>query len=289
MKREIESAGGASTVFRASSVEGATDKEIIAAFQTARNAEFAVISSALEKLRARVQEQSHGKRLSPARLAVHETELDRLHNELQRVIANDFFQTKGRSAAVNTYERAKKSIRGLTEATSRRKAKHADKGGVLTVADYQGRRWVTRQNIHVDRIASAWLIKRFIDKHPRFYFAGEDATVENAIPFDMFGAEFTHHGDDCTFETMLKRFGLTEIKGLRELSEIVHDVDLKDDKFNRLEAAGVNTILNGLSESLQDDRKLLNEASVILDGLFVVLDKGESKNRSGAKKRTKKR
>ena len=149
---------------------------------------------------------------------------------------------------------------------------------------------MTRQNIHIDRLASAWLIKQFIDKRPRFYFVAEGETVENAIPFDMFGAEFTHHGDDCTFETMLKSFSLMEIKGLRELAEIVHDIDLKDDKFNRLEAAGVNTILNGLSESLQDDRKLLNQASMIFDGLFAVLDKGKNKNRSGAKKRrTKKR
>ena len=119
----------------------------------------------------------------------------------------------------------------------------------------------------------AWLIKQFVDKHPRFYFVAEGETVPNAIPFDMFGAEFTHHGEDCTFETMLKRFGLSEVKGLRELGEIVHDVDLKDDKFQRLEAAGVNAVINGLSETCPDDRKRLQQATVIFDSLFRLLDK----------------
>jgi len=156
----------------------------------------------------------------------------------------------------------------------------------LAVEDYQGRRWVTRRNIHIDRLASAWLIKQFIDKHPRFYFVAEGEKVENAIPFDMFGADFTHHGEDCTFETMLKRFGLADIKGLRELAEIVHDIDLKDDKFQRLEAGGVKAIVDGLSETFADDRKRLQQASVIFDGLFRLLDKqSPKKQRRPAPKR----
>jgi hypothetical protein len=89
----------------------------------------------------------------------------------------------------------------------------------------------------------------------------------------MFGAEFTHHGEDCTFETMLKRFGLSENKGLRELAEIVHDIDLKDDKFHRLEAAGLNAIIDGLSKVLRDDRKLLQQTSIVFDGLHALLSK----------------
>ena len=89
----------------------------------------------------------------------------------------------------------------------------------------------------------------------------------------MFGAEFTHQGEDCTFETLLKQFGLSDLQGLRDLAEIVHDIDLKDDKFNRLEAAGLNAIINGLSESLRDDRKLLQQTSAIFDGLFALFGK----------------
>ena len=163
------------------------------------------------------------------RLAAHETELDRLHADLERVLANDFFEAKGRAVAVNAYERCQKLLRA-SPAPIARSSRSSVKGNALTAHDYQGRRWVTRPNIHIDRLASAWLIRQFIDKRPRFYFVGEGEQIENAIPFDMFGAEFTHHGEDCTFETMVKRFGLTHIKGLRELGEIVHDIDLKDDK-----------------------------------------------------------
>ncbi len=130
--------------------------------------------------------------------------------------------------------------------------------------------------MHIDRLASAWLIKQFIDKRPRFYFVADGQTIERAIPFDMFGAEFTHHGEDCTFETMLKRFGLNDNKALSELGQIVHDIDLKDDKFHRLEAAGLNSIINGLSDTLRDDRKLLQQCSVIFDGLLTVLSKETS-------------
>lgn len=274
LKQEIESAGGEAAVFRAGSVAGATDEEIVKAFRDARNAEFAEIAAELDGLTGRIREQSRAKHLSPGRLATHESELDKFHSELEHLIANDFFEANGRASALAAYERAQKTLRA-SEHPSKKQSKEKD--GALSIADYQGRRWVTRRNIHIDRLASAWLIKQFIDKRPRFYFVAEGETVENAIPFDMFGAEFTHHGEDCTFETMLKRFGLTEIKGLRELAEIVHDIDLKDEEFHRLEAAGLNTVINGLSEHLRDDRKLLQQASVIFDGLFTLLDKGREK------------
>src|SRR5205807_8032323 len=94
------------------------------------------------------------------------------------------------------------------------------KSGTLDLANYQGPRWMTRRNLPIDRLASAWLIRQFVDKRARFYFVAEGQTVEGAIAFDMFGAEFTHHGEDCTFEALLKRFGLSDSKGLREIAEI---------------------------------------------------------------------
>ena len=282
LKQEIESAGGEAAVFRADSVEGATDKEIISTFRKARDEEFAEIASGLDDLAGSVREQTRGKHLSAGRLAVQETDLDRMHAELERVIANDFFQTKGRAAALNAYQRCQAIIRA-SQAPADKPRKALAKSNTLATRDYQGRRWVTRRNIHIDRLASAWLIKQFIDKHPRFYFVGEGETVQNAIPFDMFGAEFTHHGEDCTFETMVKRFGLGDVKGLRELREIIHDVDLKDDKFQRLEAPGLNAIINGLSETFPDDRKRLQQANVIFDGLFRLLDKQPEKKQQKSK------
>ena len=282
LKQEIEAAGGEATVFRAGSVEGATDKEIIGAFRKARDEEFAALTAEFDGLTGRIREQSRAKHLSPARLAAHETELDRLHSELERVSANDFFEAKGRATALTAYERCQKAIR-LSQPPAMKTASASRKSGVLPVADFQNRRWVTRRNLHIDRLASAWLISQFIDKRPRFHFVADGETLEGAIPFDMFGAEFTHQGEDCTFETLLKRFGLSDIQGLRDLAEIVHDIDLKDDKFNRLEAVGLNAIINGLSESLRDDRKLLQQTGTIFDGLFTLFGKQAKPVRSRRK------
>ena len=279
LKQEIESAGGEAAVFRAGSVEGTTDEEIIAAFRKARDEEFGEVSAGLDGLAGALREHTRGKHLSAGRLATHEADLDRLHSELERVMAIDFFNAKGRGGALAAYERAQQAIRASQ--TSSKKTSAKTKLGALSIADYQSLRWMTRRNIHIDRLASAWLIRQFIDKRPRFYFVAEGQTIEGAIGFDMFGAEFTHHGEDCTFETMLKRFGLGGDKGLREIAEIVHDMDLKDDKFHRLEAAGVNAIINGLSKVLRDDRKLLQECSAIFDGLYAILGERTKKQKTG--------
>ncbi len=283
LKQEIEAAGGEATVFRAGSVEGATDAEIIAAFRKARDEEFAAVAVEFDGLTGAIREQSRGKQLSAGRLTAHETEIDKLHAELERIAANDFFGARGRTVAFNAYERSQKAIRGAQGPAGKTAPRQA-KSGTLDLANYQGRRWVTRRNLHIDRLASAWLIKQFIDKRPRFYFVADGETLEDAIPFDTFGAEFTHHGEDCTFETMLKRFGLIGIKGLCEIAEIVHDIDLKDDKFHRLEAMGLNSIIDGMSKVLRNDRKLLQQTSIVFNGLYSLLSK-EPEKKSNAKTR----
>lgn len=278
LKQEIESANGEVSVFRAASVEGATDDEIIAAFRQVRDEEFGAVAAELDGLTGAIREQARGKHLSAGRLLAHESEIDRLHSELERIASNDFFTAKGRTAAFAAYERCQKELRAAQGPKATAASLQAV-GGRLDIAKYQGQRWVTRRNLHIDRLASAWLIKQFIDKRPRFYFVADGETIEGAIPFDMFGAEFTHHGEDCTFETMLKRFGLSENKGLREISEIVHDIDLKDDKFHRLEAAGLNAIIEGLSKVLRDDRKLLQQTGIVFDGLHALLSNDAVKPR----------
>jgi hypothetical protein len=287
LKQEIETAGGEASVFQAGSLEGATDIEIVATFRKARDDEFAAISAEFDGLTGAIREQGRGKHLSSGRLAAHETEIDKLHAELERIAANDFFNAKGRAGAFDAYERCQKTIRGA-QGPVRTDDPTLTNSGTLDVSKYQGRRWVTRRNLHIDRLASAWLIKQFIDKRPRFYFVTEEKSVEGAIRFDMFDAEFSHHGEDCTFETMLKQFGLVESRGLREIAEIVHDIDLKDDKFHRLEAAGLNAIIDGLSKVLRNDRKLLQQTSIVFDALYARLS-NQPEKKSSAKSRLRKR
>src|SRR6267142_5902291 len=163
LKQEIESAGGEAAVFRAGSVEGATDDEIVAAFRKARDGEFAAISAEFDGLTGAIREQSRGKHLSAGRLSAHETEIDKLHAELERIAANDFFNAAGRAGAFNAFERCQKAIHAAQGLTVK-PALTQSKSGTLDVSKYQGRRWVTRGNLHIDRLASAWLIKQFVDK-----------------------------------------------------------------------------------------------------------------------------
>ena len=283
LKQEIESAGGEATVFRAGAVEGATDAEMIAAFRQARDEEYAAVTAEFEGLTGAIREQRRGGNLSVGRLRNYEADVDRLHKELERVISTDFFQASGRADAVAAYERCQKAIL----ASQRRKKKTVTTTpmnvGTLHLAQYQGRRWVTRKNLFVDRLASIWLIKRFIDQHPRFSFVSDGETVEGGIHFDMYGAEFTHQGEDCTFETMIKRFGLSNDRALCAIAEIVHDMDLKDNKFNRTEADGVNAILQGLSDLLGDDRKLIQQTTPLFDGLYKRFSEKPADKTVGAK------
>lgn len=271
LKQEIEAAGGEATIFRVGSVEGATDDEIIAIFHKLRDEDYSRITAKLDGLTGAVREQKKGGHLSLGRVGSHETELSRLHQELERVIATDFFKSPHRAAAVASLERCRNALRLSESSDKKGTTRRAAPGGLLNPAQYQGRRWVTRKNPHIDRLATAWLVQRFIDKRPRFLFVEDGVRVEGGIHFDMANAEFSHRGEDCTFETMIKEFGLTNDPALREISEIVHDIDLKDVKFNRLEAAGLNLTVRGLGSILGDDRRLVRQAGVIFDGLYEYL------------------
>lgn len=128
-------------------------------------------------------------------------------------------------------------------------------------------RWATRAGIHIDRSASAWLIGRFIDPDAEFTFVADPADVPpDAIPFDMRGVEFGHHGNDCTFETLLRRHDLAD-PVLWRISEIVHEADIDDARFDAPEAPGFDTALRGLS-MVADDHRVLQLTGPLFDGLY---------------------
>ena len=138
----------------------------------------------------------------------------------------------------------------------------------------RGQVWVTREGVKVDRISSAWLIRRFIDPDARFKFVARgdrgDRSAEGEIRFDMFGGEYTHEGDDCTFETLLKRFELKD-PTLRKIGEIVHDIDCKDDKFERPETGGIKALIGGIVAAHQRDEDRLAKGAELLDELYQSL------------------
>jgi hypothetical protein len=142
----------------------------------------------------------------------------------------------------------------------------------------KGSTWVTRQDVHVDRIASAWLIHRFIDTSASFRFVPAKGYRPRAgeIRFDMFEGEFTHEGDYCTFEVLLQRSGLSD-PALTAIGEIVHDVDLKDGKFGRAEAGGIAALIDGLARARLSDAERIKRGSVLFDNLYTSFGRRRSR------------
>jgi hypothetical protein len=134
----------------------------------------------------------------------------------------------------------------------------------------RGRTWVTREGVYVDRIASAWLIRRFIDQEARFKFvpAKGYTPAPEELRFDMFEAEFTHQGDRCTFEILLEHAGLDN-PALRAIAEIVHDIDLKDAKFGRDEAAGIASVIAGIARAHPEDNERLTQGAALFENLYA--------------------
>jgi hypothetical protein len=140
----------------------------------------------------------------------------------------------------------------------------------LRTREVRGRTWVTRKGIHIDRIACAWLIKHFIDPQAEFKFiSGKGYQAgPHELRFDMFEAEFTHEGDHCSFETLLDRFALDD-SALDAIAEIVHDIDLKDEKFGRPETAGIDHLVTGLAMAHKEDEPRLERCSAIFADLYA--------------------
>ncbi len=141
----------------------------------------------------------------------------------------------------------------------------------LDVAQHRGRTWVTRTGIKVDRMASAWLIRKFIDPEARFEFVPAKGyrPEEGVLRFDMFEAEFTHEGELCTFEVLVQRFGLAD-PALRAIAEIVHDIDVKDAKYGREEAPGIGQLVAGIAAAHPDDEARLARGAALFDDLYAV-------------------
>jgi hypothetical protein len=253
--REIAEGGAEASICEARFVEGLTDAALEGMFREARAADYAALT---EEVRA-VQKALPRRTIPTERRAGTAAELARLKKRLEEIVAVDFFGAPERA-----------SVEGLVRGLEARLAEDVPKKPASGHADeMRGRTWVTRANVHVDRIASAWLIRRFIDPKARFKFvpAKGYAPEPGELRFDMFEAEFTHEGDRCTFEVLLGRFGLTD-PALQVLGEIVHDLDLKDDKYARPERPGVERLLAGLTIAEGDDEARIARGSALFGDLY---------------------
>jgi hypothetical protein len=256
--REIVAEGGEATVCEAELLEGITGPELAALFASERDIEYAEIVTEMQRLSAQTDSADTGERRSEVGV-----ELARVRRRLEEITAIDYFGAPGRKAA----ERAITMLEARLKA-----ADHAGADGPRGGEEMRGLTWVTRRDVYVDRIASAWLIRRFIDPKARFKFTGAKSyrPKRGEVRFDMFEAEYTHEGDRCTFETLLQRTGLRD-RALRAIGEIVHDIDCKDEKFGREEAPGVAALVKGLARVYPDDAVRLDRGAAAFDDLYASL------------------
>jgi hypothetical protein len=256
LAKEIEELGGEAIVCEATLVEGLSDDDLRGLFETARDEDYGRISNEARAIAARLAAEP-----SDSELAEAATQTARLRRQFDQVVAIDFFGSNSRLAAQGLVSGLEASIQGEGEEMAKQPAPPA---GPL-----KKRTWVTRQQIQVDRIASAWLIRRFIDREAQFKFVPSSGYKPEAgeLRFDMFEGEFTHQGDRCTFEVLVAHAGLNDA-ALTAIGEIIHDIDLKDDKYGRAETAGVKSLIAGIATPGADDEQRLARGAVLLDGLY---------------------
>jgi len=260
--QEVQSVRGEATLLRVDRIETMREEQVTALFHTARAAEYAEVVRGSREVLAQLDRAKSAHRASFAQVRA---KLEGLKRELDRIESIDHLESPAGRRAREFWER---TARRLTAAEARPTARTGRHRGSTLPAP--GSTWVTRPRPHIDRIASAWLIKRFFDAQAKFAFADAADAPKKGVPFDVLGAEFGHHGEDCTFETLVKRFGVND-RRLRVIAEIVHEADLHDGKFTRTEARGVDLAIKGLAESTGDDHELLERGMAIFDGLYTVL------------------
>jgi len=259
--QEIQSFRGEATLLHVDRVGNMTPEEVTALFHTARGLEYQAIVRSCREVLAQLDRHRADHRGSLVKLR---GKLDGLKRELDRVLSIDYLKAPVGPRARAVWETAAKRLRAV-ETRPR-----AAGGGRRASLPPRGSTWVTRPRPHIDRIASAWLIRRFHDPDAKFAFADAADAGKKGVPFDVLGADFGHHGEDCTFETLVKRFGIKD-RRVTLLAEIVHEADLHDGKFTRNESTGVDLAIKGLAEAMPDDHELLERGMAMFDGLFAVL------------------
>jgi hypothetical protein len=237
----IRSGHGEASIVEVNSIDNYTAPRLEQRFTQARNRDFQAL---LRDVRKGSTNSSQNARA-------------RLRRRFQEVASIDFFGSPIRKKvedAVNALEKPEIGQENSNMWTISRPA-------------YRNRVWVTRPRPGIDRVTSAWLIRKFIDPKARFVFASEDKKPVNAVPYDMYEGGFGHRGEDCSFETLLKAFRVRDRRA-RVMGEIVHDADLFDDKFGRKEGFGIDEVMKGWARQGLSDKELLERGTQLAEGLY---------------------
>lgn len=261
LKTEIKGTGGDASVFVADSLDTFSADALVEEFRRTRQDAYLALAREVERVVGRLNAT---RRPRGTRKPATGRLLEVFRGRLAALEQIDFFGSAGRDRVVTLLAQLDDRIRSTPQGSA-----STSTSGPLDRAAYRGRLWVTRPRPGVDRMGSAWLIRRFIDADARFAFAADrDALpAPDSIPFDMFGVKFSHEGDGCTFETLCTVFGISD-PALIRVGQLVHDLDLKDDRFGAPDAGTVGTLIEGLQMATLEDDLLLERGITLFESLY---------------------
>ena len=246
LTQHIRDAGGDSTLIRAREIEGYAHDKLIALFNAARAKEYSALGDLIR-----------GKARNRKKPGTSDF-MERIRKQFRDIRETDFFncsRAQDVEMLLRKMERAPSSEMAFDKPRLR---------------DYRNKTWLTRPRPEIDRVGSAWLIRKFIDPKARFVFAQKVPASQSVISFDMLGANFSHRGEDCTFETLAKSFSIRD-QAVRKIGEMIHDADLDDDKFERSECIGIDRVLKGWARERISDQEILRRGFQCFDALNAFL------------------
>jgi hypothetical protein len=257
--QEIVSFRGEATLLHVDRVGNMTEEQVTDLFHKARAVEYQATMKECREVLSQLDRYRASHKGSVAHLR---SRLDGVKRELDRIQSIDYVEApigrRARALWETTAKRLRAAETGPRAPAGRRRASLPPPGST----------WVTRPRPHIDRIASAWLIRRFYDPSAKFAFADTADAARKGIPFDVLGAEFGHHGEDCTFETLVKRARLRDRRLVR-LAELVHEADLRDGKYPHEEARGLDVAVRALLAASPDDHQVLAQGMTLFEGLYA--------------------
>ena len=256
IRSEVVALGGEATVFAADAISEGGAEDIVAVFQRTREQEYRRLKGDIDRLLPAGKAKGKRQQLTAKGPRASRT-LRALRDRFNAIERLDFFSATARDETAASLAALEHAVLG------RRRAPETAEPS-LNPASFRGRRWVTRRRPGVDRMASAWLIRRYVDPRAAFGFVDQPSSTE--VAFDMYTGEFSHHGDSCTFEVLADRFGLRS-PAVTKVGHIVHDLDMKDTKYGAPEAPAVGRMVEGLRALHAEDATLLEQGIGIFDAL----------------------
>jgi len=261
---EVRSMGGDGAFVRTADIRTMNDADVKRLFLRQSGNEYGGLEKHIDVLERKVQSIRKGtKGPEPGVLA---GQFAKIAKELEEAHKRDFFSSPSGVVAARRMHALEAGLRGGGKTAEGRSVPIRPR----RARDYQGRTWATRKNPFIDRMASAWFIRRFVDAKAAFTFVSEKeiaSTGRNVVTFDLQGGEFTHVGDLCTFEVLVRSFGIKD-KAVKKIAEIVHDLDVKDDKYGKPEASGVEEILAGIRKTAKNDADGLERGMAAFEMLY---------------------